>query len=121
MSLLDDINNNVQLVGNFSAGNEVNINSAELQNISIKLKEAIDELVAADKEERLAWEEAKACLRSNLAWPLKSVFEKTDNEYYNAVFTLNRYRTSLDRISNIWGTAEERILKAIRVAESSNE
>lgn len=121
MSLLENINQHVMSAnGIFSAGNEVNVNSSDLKSISVKLKAAIDELVAADKEAHIAWDSAKSSLGPNLSVALKSAFEKTDNEYYNAIFLLNKYQNSLDRVSNIWGNAEERIMSAIRVADSQN-
>ena len=55
-----------------------------------------------------------------MALQLKEAFEKTDNEFYSALFLVNRYSDSLNRISNVWDSAEDRIMKAINVAENSN-
>ena len=90
---------------NEQPGNELTQNAVEEKyvetledgtrlNTSTKLSEAIQELIQADKEERMAWENAKSSLGPKMALSLKETFEKTDNEYYNSLFLLNKYADS---------------------------
>ena len=104
----------------FKDGSSLNVDPNALKSLSTKLNEAINELVEADKAERLAWEEAKQALGPKMAISLKSAFEKTDNEFYNTLFLIKKYAYSLDRVSSIWDSAEDRIMKAIIAAESSS-
>lgn len=104
----------------FKDNSSLVVNPIELKALSSKLNEAIKELIQADKEERQAWETAKFALGPKLSLHLKEAFEKTDNEFYNAIFTVNKYADSLSRISNIWDSAEDKIMKAINIAESSD-
>lgn len=118
MSIFEDL---PQVNNSFRDQSTLNVNPAELKSLSTKLNEAIQELIQADKEERMAWETAKASLGPKMALSLKETFEKTDNEYYNALFLLNKYADSLNRVSTIWDSAEDRIMKAINIAASSKE
>ena len=97
------------------------VNPMELKSISNKLNEAIKELLDADKEERLAWESAKQYLGPKMALQLKEAFEKTDNEFYNAYFLISKYADSLNRVSNVWDNAEERIMRSINSSSSNIE
>ncbi len=109
------------LINNSFNSQELNVNPTELKSLSVKLSEAMNELQEADKEARLAWDAAKTALGPKMALSLSESFEKTDDEYYNALFTVNKYIDSLGRVSNIWDNAEQRIMKAINVAGSSRE
>ena len=107
--------------GSFKDQSSLNVNPTELKSLSTKLSEAIQELIQADKEERMAWENAKSSLGPKMALSLKETFEKTDNEYYNSLFLLNKYADSLSRVSTIWDSAEDRIMKAINAAAKTRE
>ncbi len=116
--MTDFITNGINQI--FKDQSSLKVNPAELKSLSIRLNEAIKELLQADKEERAAWELAKQYLGPKMGLQLKEAFEKTDNEFYSALFLVSRYADSLNRISNVWDSAEDRIMKAINSAESSN-
>ena len=121
MDLFEIMKANSLPTNTFKDGSSLNVDPSELKSLSVKLNDAIKELIEADKEEKMAWEEAKAALGPKMTMQLKSAFEKTDNEYYNAIFLLNKYADSLARVSNIWENAEDRIMKAISIAESADK
>ncbi len=113
MNLFETINQQALSGNNFKDGSSLDVNPTELKSLSAKLSEAINELAEADKQARMGWEEAKVALGPKMTAQLSGAFEKTDNAYYNAIFQLNKYSNSLGRVSNIWESAEDRIMKAI--------